>query len=195
MTQAAAQCREYIEAKWPGVRISRRSCRNTSSGGISQHSAYQGGDYDSNALDIMGTDGGNWEQNVAVIQAVVDDITLSKGAWSIRKVIWQTAGHYGHAHVDFYPMIDIPRWCSTNIPEAPWQYSDGHIERHRDPAPENGTYNGRILMPEAQWYQLIDALFLGRPDEFQGNPDYWKQLDPDSPEWADFWAAFVRSIS
>lgn len=51
-------------------------------------------------------------------------------------------------------------------------------------------------MPTEQWHQMIDALFAGRPDEFTGNPDYWKNEVPkDSPEWADFWAAFVRAIS
>ena len=50
-------------------------------------------------------------------------------------------------------------------------------------------------MPKQQWNQMIDALFAGRPDMFQGNPNYWKELDPESPEWNDFWAAFVRAIS
>ena len=51
------------------------------------------------------------------------------------------------------------------------------------------------LMPEQQWNQMIDALFVGRPDEFVGDPNYWKELDPDSAEWNDFFAAFVRVIS
>jgi len=50
-------------------------------------------------------------------------------------------------------------------------------------------------MPQVNWYQMIDSLFVGRPDEFQGSASYWKGLDPDSPEWIDFWAAFVRVIS
>ena len=51
-------------------------------------------------------------------------------------------------------------------------------------------------MPIEQWNQMIDALFIGRPDEFQGDPDYWKNEVPtDSPEWRDFWAAFVRVIT
>lgn len=51
------------------------------------------------------------------------------------------------------------------------------------------------MMPTQQWHQFIDALFTGRPDEFHGDPGYWKTLDPDSPEWTDFWAAVVRVIS
>ena len=51
-------------------------------------------------------------------------------------------------------------------------------------------------MPKEQWFQMIDALFDGRPDEFVGQADYWKYDVPtDSPEWDDFWAAFVRAIS
>ena len=49
-------------------------------------------------------------------------------------------------------------------------------------------------MPTEQWHQLIDALFAGRPDEFEGDPNYWKNLDPTSDEWAYFWAAFVDVI-
>ena len=54
-------------------------------------------------------------------------------------------------------------------------------------------------MPQQQWHQMIDALFLGRPDMFKPpapvGPDYWKNLDPDSAEWKDFWTAFVKAIS
>ena len=49
-------------------------------------------------------------------------------------------------------------------------------------------------MPTQQWHQLIDALFEGASDVYKGSPDYWKQLDPDSPEWQDFWKAFVTLI-
>lgn len=52
------------------------------------------------------------------------------------------------------------------------------------------------VMPKTQWFQMIDALFAGRPDEFVGDPDYWKySVAEDSSEWNDFWAAFVRVIS
>jgi hypothetical protein len=51
------------------------------------------------------------------------------------------------------------------------------------------------LMPKQQWDMMIEALFVGRPDKFQGDPNYWKQLDPDSPEWVDFFNAFVEAIS
>lgn len=59
---------------------------------------------------------------------------------------------------------------------------------HTQPAMED-------LMPTQQWHQMIDALFIGRPDKFHGDPDYWKTLDPDSSEWTDFFAAFVNAIS
>jgi hypothetical protein len=149
MTIAAQQCREYIEAKYPGVRISRQSCRDTASGKISQHSAYQPGGYDSNALDIMGGPRGwTWEQNVELIQQVVDDLTPNLTDWSIRKILWKVAAHYGHAHIDFHPMIDIHKWCATVGVTPPWEYSDGHIERHLDPEPENGRYDGEDMSYE-----------------------------------------------
>lgn len=143
MTQAAEQCRTYIEMEYDGVRISRRNCRDTASGGISQHSAYQPGDYDSNALDIMGGPYG-WtrEQNIELIQKIVDDLAPLLHEWSIRKILWKVANHYGHAHIDFYPMIDVHQWCATRNVTPAWKYSDGHLERHRDPEPENGPYNG-----------------------------------------------------
>jgi hypothetical protein len=153
MTQAAKQCREYIEDKYDGARISRRACRDTSGGDISQHSAYQPGDYDSNALDIMGVVGGDWNTNVAFIQQVVDDLTPHLHEWSIRKILWKVPAHYGHAHIDFYPMIDIHTWCGTRGVTPPWEYSDGHTERHLDPAPENGKYHGE---EEMKWSDIVD---------------------------------------
>jgi len=51
-------------------------------------------------------------------------------------------------------------------------------------------------MPQEQWYQMIDALFEGRPDEFQGDADWWKALPASDPVWVThFWPAFVRAIS
>jgi len=65
---------------------------------------------------------------------------------------------------------------------------------------------GGQLMPLWQWHRLIDSLFAGRPDEFHGNPDYFKNASthptypgiadlPDHIDWVNFWAAFVRAIS
>ena len=139
MSQAAEQCREYIEAKYPGVRISRLACKDTTKGDISQHSAYDG--YDSNALDIMGVVGGSWDENVAFIQKIVDDLNQHLEEWSIRKILWQVAAHFGHAHIDFYPMITMHKWCGG--PETPtWRLSNGDTVTTRDPAPENGPYDG-----------------------------------------------------
>jgi hypothetical protein len=145
VTQAAQQCREYLEEKYPGVRISRLACKNTNAGGISQHSAYKGS-YDSNALDIMGgsTDGTNWHRadNIVLIQTIVDDLNEHLHEWSIRKILWKVPDHYGHAHIDYYPMCDTRKWCASSIAEAVWVYSDGRHIRSSDPAPENGAYNG-----------------------------------------------------
>jgi hypothetical protein len=117
-------------------------------GGISQHSAYQPGDYDSNALDIMGGPiGWTREQNIELIQKIVDDLTSHLHEWSIRKILWKVRDHYGHAHIDFYPMIDTHRWCATRGVTPAWKYSDRHLERHLDPAPENGPYDGGAGTP------------------------------------------------
>lgn len=209
MTVAAKQLREYIEWRWPGIRISRQSCRLTVKGRISQHSAYGYGTTspeDSNALDIMGaaideslTASEQKALNIRVIQEVVAYLDDHREEWSIRQIVWEEPGHYGHAHVDFYPYIFYPvQWCMHPRWIPSWRRSDGSTLATKNPEPQNGRYNGleeEVLMPEQQWEQMIDALFEGRPDEFQGNPEYWKNLPPDHPEWKDFWAAFVRVIS
>ncbi len=198
MTIAAEQCREYILAKHPGVRIGRRACRDTAKGDISQHSAYKSGDYDSNALDIMGGPvGWTWDQNVELIQTIVDDLNRNLSEWSIRKILWRGVNHRGHAHIDFYPMITLHKWCSKPTVKFPvWRYSDGTTIASSNPDPENGLYRGEELMPTEQWHQMIDALFEGRPDMFRGDPDYWKNLDPNDPQWkTHFFPAFVRAIS
>ena len=192
MTQAAEQCREYIEAKWPGTPIGRFACRDTASGYISQHSAYNG--YDSNALDIFGPNKSGDPIDTAWIQEIVDDLTPNLERWSGRKILWQQPLHYNHAHIDFYPMCLEHKWCGRSItPE--WEYSDHTTIASIDPLPENGEYHGgETTMPTTQWHQMIDALFAA-DGEFQGDPNYWKTMPEASPEWVDFWAAFVRSIT
>jgi len=194
MSVAAKQCREYLEATFPGIRISRRSCRDTVGGSISQHSAYEAGEYDSNALDIMGVEGGNWAENVALIHRVVGDLNQWRDRWSIRLILWQVPDHFGHAHIDFWPTLIYPhKWCGGPT-DPTWKLSNGATVYDRIPEPENGRFDWSI-MPRQQWEQMIDALFEGRPDMFRGDPDYWKTLDPNSPEWADFFAAMVKAIS
>lgn len=195
MSQAAKQLREYLEDKYDGVRISRKSCRDTAGGSVSQHSAYDYGEYDSNALDIMGgPTGWTFDQNVALINTIVGDVNRERDRWSVRLILWQVPDHYGHAHIDFWPTCLTHKWCGRDISPL-WQLSTGQTLQTKNPTPENGLYDGSI-MPREQWEQMIDALFLGRPDQFQGDPNYWKyQVPSNSPEWSDFWAAFVRAIS
>jgi len=72
------------------------------------------------------------------------------------------------------------------------------IDSHWDPGRLDVERLGEPDMPREQWNQMIQALFEGRPDEFQppGGYTYWQNLDSDSPEWdTDFWPAFVRAIS
>ena len=144
MTRAAQQCREWIEAEFDGTPIGRFACRDTAKGEISQHSAYKG--YDSNALDIYGPTKTTGAADQAHIQAIVDTIVADgESKWSIRKILWKNDGrHKNHAHIDFYPMITMHKWCGG--PETPtWKYERGHSPSTvttRDPLPQNGLYNG-----------------------------------------------------
>ncbi len=213
MTQAAEQCREYIEAKYPGVRISRRNCRNTAAGGISQHSAYQPGDYDSNAIDIMGGPlGWTWDQNVELIQEVVDDLTPNLHEWSIRKILWQVAGHKGHAHIDFYPMINIHKWCATRNVTPPWRYSDGTIIYRLDPEPETGRYDGPTeedsMPPLNIWVKYIRKVDIikmgtdhiiedGEVAYFTGSQmwsDADTKLDEGHADWVNLYNAYRTRV-
>jgi hypothetical protein len=197
MTQAAEQCREYIEAKYPDTPIGRFACRNTAGGYISQHSAYKG--YDSNALDIFGPDKSKSAEDQAWIQIIVDDLLPDLDKWSGRKILWRDGGaHENHAHIDFYPMITMRKWCGG--PETPtWRYSKGHqpaTVTTRDPMPENGLYDGGDeLMPREQWENMIDSLFAGRPDMFIGDPSYFYDLPAGNEDWENFWISFEKAIS
>ena len=82
----------------------------------------------------------------------------------------------------------IWRWLGWTIGDTM------HVQVDVEPSRCQPYTTGEDDMPEQQWYQMIDALFIGS-DEFQGDPNYWKGLDPDSGEWQDFWAAFVRAIT
>lgn len=205
MTLAAKQCREWIEAEFPGVRVSRQSCRLTAGGSVSQHSAYGSGTTtprDSNAIDIFGPAVLDTEQERAFVDAIVAELERHRDDWSIRLILWRTRNHYGHAHIDFWPTITYPkRWCADRKKIPVWKRSDGSDLSTRNPEPENGRYDGPaevVLMPREQWDQMIRALFEGRPDLFKpvGGYTYWQGLDPNSPEWAsDFWPAFVKAIT
>ncbi len=213
MTQAAQQCREYLEEKYPGVRISRRKCKDTTSGGISQHSAYNiGTGDDSNALDIMGVTGGTWDQNVELIQEVVDDLTPNLHEWSIRKILWQVAAHYGHAHIDFYPMINIHKWCATRGVTPPWRYTDGTIIYRLDPEPENGRYDGpteeESMPPLNIWVKYIrkvDIIKMGTDNIIEdGEVAYFtgikmwmdadNKLNEDHPDWENLYNAYRTRV-
>ncbi len=154
MTIAAQQLREYLELTYPGIRIGRRNCRDTASGKVSQHSAYERGGFDSNALDIMGgsTGGVPWSrsENVDLIQAVVDDVMANADAWSIRIVFWKVPDHFGHAHFDFWPTITMHMWCGGSVTPL-WKLSDGTVVSTRDPEPENGRYDGGETMTFSDW--------------------------------------------
>lgn len=164
MTIAAQQCRIYIESMYPRTPISRKSCRNTASGSISQHSAYavtesDPSGYDSNALDIFGPGKTATPPDQRWVQAIVDDLSRNLAAWSIRKIIWLTdARHQNHAHIDFYPMIREPKWCNRDITPR-WRYSDGTTIDTRDPEPENGRYNGEeppvVELTDEQWFATL----------------------------------------
>lgn len=148
MTVAAAQLREWIEREWPTTPISRFACRDTASGGISQHSAYGSprpswsSKDDSNALDVFGPGKTSGPEDQAHIQAIVDTINADgRWKWSIRQIVWKDGGaHENHCHIDFYPKATTRKWCGNGTPS--WAYKDGSVIWSRNPDPENGRYDG-----------------------------------------------------
>lgn len=206
MSKAAKQCREWIEANYPGVRIGRKACRNTAGGYISQHSAYKSGagSYDSNALDIFGPEALDYDEERAFVDEIVVALKAHRADWSIKSLLWNVTDHYGHAHVDFWPSCATRKWCGQDI-SPPWRYSDGTRKRAKDPSPENGPYAGpgddeqeTDIMPKQVFALMIRAAF-DLDEEFQPahGADYWIELidDPDNPEWADFWSAWGKQVS
>lgn len=142
MTMAAAQCREWIEDTFPGTPISRRSCRDTNSGFISQHSAYGYGTYDSNALDLYGPGKTSGPADSAWLDRIVTELEAKRHEWSIRLILWQVKDHYNHVHVDFWPTCRTRQWCGDRNVTPVWKHSDDSLVQTTDPAPENGLYTG-----------------------------------------------------
>ena len=144
MTRAAEQCRLWIISEWEGTPVSRFACRNTASGGVSQHSAYGSpGGIDSNAIDVFGPGKSTGASDQAHVQAIVDTIVADgEWKWSIRKIIWRDGGaHENHAHIDFYPMIREKMWCGKAW-DPSWRFENGSTIVTRDPQPQNGVYDG-----------------------------------------------------
>ena len=149
MTVAAEQCRLWIITEYPGTPVSRFACRNTASGGISQHSAYGSpGGIDSNAIDVFGFGKSDSATDQAHIQAIVDTIRNDgEWKWSIRKILWLDGGaHENHAHIDFYPMIRDKMWCGKEW-DPSWKFENGTTIITRDPQPQNGIYDGSGSVP------------------------------------------------
>lgn len=204
MSRAAKQCRKYLEATYPGVRISRKACRNTAGGSVSQHSAYPSGagGYDSNAMDIFGPEILDREDEQSFVDVIVADLEAHRDEWSIRLILWRTTNHHGHAHIDFWPTCQQRKWCGRAITPQ-WRKSDGTVYRTADPDPENGNYDGTETqeeeMPRQLFEDMIDALFdIGQEFQPANGAAYWKALidSPDDPQWlSDFWPAFTRQLT
>ena len=157
MSIAAKQLREDLEEMFPGIRIGRYSCRDTAGGSISQHSAKASGEYDSNALDIMGgPHGWSWDENVALIQQVVNYVRAHLHDYSVNQVLWQVPDHFGHAHIDFSPMCVVHTWCGKT-PTTQWEYSDGRPLTASIPEPENGRYEreAEMALTLRRWVDMI----------------------------------------
>ena len=203
MSESAKQCRKWIEAEYPGVRVSRKSCRDTAGGSVSQHSSYKSGEgsYDSNALDIFGPEELGYDAERAFVDEIVKALEAHEDAWSIRLILWNTTAHYGHAHIDFWPTCLEHKWCGRAI-RPQWRYSDGTIQRSVSPDPENGTYQGPQeepeLMPRQLFEDMIRALFdIDQDFQPSTGATYWIKLidSPDDPEWLDFWHAFTKQLT
>lgn len=213
MSRAAKQLREYLQDRYPGIRISRYSCRNTSGGAVSQHSAKDRLEYDSNALDIMGADaalGYSYAQTQEFLDVVYADIMEYAEEWSIRLALWRVPDHHGHIHIDHYPTCLTRKWCGASAYDPLWQTSDGDTFISRDPDPENGEYHGPTyppggdLMPRKLFEKQIVALFaIGEEFKPGGTmtpyeaAQYWIDLidDPDNPAWDDFYRAYERQMT
>ncbi len=115
MTPNASNARQELEARFTGLRYSVFNCRHIGSkesNRWSQHAATQPGtNYRSNALDIFAGDpawpGSPWHE----LDAVAAWLRKNRRRLGIRQVLWRTAAHWDHIHVDFYPMLyDAPRY-------------------------------------------------------------------------------------
>ncbi len=209
MTVAAQQCADYIERRYPGVRIGRLACRLTTYGTITQHSAYAHSTSTprhSNGLDIRGPEAFDYDDEVAFVDRVIKDIEAHRTEWSVRLLLWQVRFHYGHGHLDFYPEIIAPtKWCENQNVTPAWRFSNLHTIMTRDPLPENGLYDG----PEASmavWEDWVAGWVEGQAedpahfhryltelkanDAFNGNVDVWvaKLSNPRDPEWLGFYS-------
>lgn len=145
MSRAAKQLHDWLDTKFPGVRISRKSCRDTAGGSVSQHSAYRYGEYDSNALDIMGADlalGLTYVETQEWLDTVYEAIAPYRDEWSIRIMLWRGADHHGHIHIDFSPTCLTHKWCGDRGYDPLWLSSTGDTFLTSDPDPENGDYAG-----------------------------------------------------
>ncbi len=214
MSRATQQLREGILREFPDARISRKNCRDTESGWVSQHSAYDYGEYDSNALDIMGGPvGWTWDQNVALIDEIVTEIEKHRDEWSIRLILWKVPNHFGHAHVDTWPTCITHKWCGRRNVDPLWETSTGVTFTDRDPDPENGDYAGPQpeedsnvtyeefvrgivtgwdedhVKTEKEFNRLYDEGKLEGQDK-EVTVSYWMGLlpDPSNNEWLGFYA-------
>lgn len=143
----------------------------------------------------------DYDDERGFVNDIVEALELHREEWSIRIVLWNVDGHYGHAHVDFWPTCLEHRWCGRAITPQ-WRNKDGSKQRTDSPFPENGYYNGPPdegdLMPKALFEDMIRALFdIGQEFQPDSGANYWIQMiaDPDNPEWLDFWEAFTRQLT
>ena len=215
MSRAMRQLHEWILREFPEARISRKNCRDTTSGAVSQHSSYEYGEYDSNAIDIMGGPvGWTWAENVALIDKIVTEVRKNKDEWSIRLILWQTANHFGHAHVDMWPTCTTHEWCGRRDVDPLWETSTGVTFTSRDPDPENGDYEGPQGEEEegnVTYEEYVRGMVTGWDEDHaktekefgrlydegklegqskQVTVGYWMGLlaDPSNQEWLGFYA-------
>ena len=188
MSQAAKQLRRRLLIEFPGIRIGRKNCRDTAGGSVSQHSSYQYGEYDSNALDVMGPSlalGYTYTETQEWLDTVYAFIDGHRQEWSIRIMLWRVPDHHGHIHIDHYPTCLEHEWCGRDIVPR-WAYSTGETFTAKDPAPENGEYHG----PEDDmtYNQLRAAEFDHWTDEnIIEAYDAGMFQDPNRTAFIDYW--------
>ena len=115
---------------------------------------------------------------------------------------WTPANHIAHGH---HTKRKIDLW-GGQFSDSVYDGFDKTVEALRI------QMKGVLGMPYEQFKNFVIALFVGRPDKFHGDPAYFYTKSgpehafpgypnggiydvPESPDWHNFWNAFVDSIS
>ena len=103
---------------------------------------------------------------------------------------WTPFNHIGHAH---HTRRKVDLWDGAKSSSNRDGFDNTMAILRQDMgsvAPPPPLPPQEEWMPKQQWDQMIRAFF--QLPGFQGDPEYWINLDPNSPEWVDFWNAWIE---